>query len=168
VLSVIEAISEQTNSLALNAAIEAARAGEHGRGFAVVADEVRNLSGRTKGATIEIKDIIEILQNRSKEVVNYMTKGCSMVAEGVERSSSAGETLSSIAIKVSEIDYFTANIATAAQKQSELSSEVTENVNKTSALTEHTTEGAKQTSQGCQELMTLSENLNQVVQQFKF
>jgi len=168
VLSVIEAISEQTNLLALNAAIEAARAGEHGRGFAVVADEVRNLSGRTKGATLEIKEIIETLQNRSKEAVDYMEKGCRMAAEGVEKSASAGEALGSIATKVSEIDNLTAMIAMAAQKQSVLSGEVTENVGKINDLTEHTTEGAKQTSQGCQELMALSKKLDKVVQQFRF
>jgi len=66
ILKMVEEFSDQTNLLALNAAIEAARAGDAGRGFAVVADEVRSLSVKVSGATKEISDFI----NKMNELVN--------------------------------------------------------------------------------------------------
>ncbi len=63
VTEAINEISDQTNLLALNATIEAARAGEAGKGFAVVANEIKELAKQTSGATHEIKQHIDSIQN---------------------------------------------------------------------------------------------------------
>ncbi|RKD25302.1 Methyl-accepting chemotaxis protein (MCP) signalling domain-containing protein [Caminicella sporogenes DSM 14501] len=68
ILQYIKNISDQTNMLGLNASIEAARAGEHGRGFSVVAEEIRKLSDQTKNAIVDIKNILENIQNSVEQM----------------------------------------------------------------------------------------------------
>ena len=58
ILNKINNITKQTNLLALNASIEAARAGDAGRGFSVVANEIRKLADQSQGASFEIGNII--------------------------------------------------------------------------------------------------------------
>ena len=66
-ISVIDQIAFQTNILSLNAAVEAATAGEAGKGFAVVAQEVRNLATRSAEAAKEIKDLVELATQKTKD-----------------------------------------------------------------------------------------------------
>ncbi|MDP6978729.1 MAG: methyl-accepting chemotaxis protein [Myxococcota bacterium] len=70
VVSLIRDIAEQTNLLALNATIEAASAGAAGRGFAVVASEVKSLAGQTGGATNDIAEQVDGIQDVTNQVVD--------------------------------------------------------------------------------------------------
>jgi len=93
IVNTIHSIADQTNLLALNAAIEAARAGDQGRGFAVVADEVRQLAGRTSRSTQEISEMIQLIQNETRQAIVSMDNTRNNAVKGVDLADQAGSAI---------------------------------------------------------------------------
>jgi methyl-accepting chemotaxis protein len=167
ILNVITSIAEQTNLLALNAAIEAARAGEQGRGFAVVADEVRALASKTADATKEIREVLARLKTAAESSVNTMDGAISKASDNEKYAQDTGNVLKSIQEKIVSINRMNTHIASATEQQSQVATEVGNNVVEMNASFEQTLTILSEVQGVSQGLLGLADELKQSTSQFK-
>ncbi|MCH4293000.1 methyl-accepting chemotaxis protein [Shewanella sp. 3B26] len=167
ILNVITSIAEQTNLLALNAAIEAARAGEQGRGFAVVADEVRALASKTADATKEIREVLSRLKSAAESSVSTMTVAMSKSSENEEHAQKTGQALKTIQEQIVSINAMNTHIAKATDEQSQVASQVVDNVVDMNASFEQTLIILNQVHQVSSGLSDFAEELQSATSQFK-
>lgn len=167
VVNVIRGIAEQTNLLALNAAIEAARAGEQGRGFAVVADEVRALASRTQASTEEIQEMIGGLQASAGQAFSIMKQGKHSAEIAVNQANLAWESLENINSSIGLMADMNTQIAAAAEQQSAVSGEISENANKLSIFTQDSSGLSDQVKEAAQNMAAMATDLNSKLSSFK-
>jgi len=166
VMEVIKSIAEQTNLLALNAAIEAARAGEAGRGFAVVADEVRALASRTQKSALEIDHMVQNLQNMATEAVDTMNNSKSLANTNVHQARLTGESIESIVNHIGVINDMNIQIASAAEEQSAVIEQLSDNVFRINEVSLETTQASGSIATTSDNLAKLSINLHEDLQAY--
>lgn len=167
IIGVIDDIADQTNLLALNAAIEAARAGAQGRGFAVVADEVRKLAERTVGATKEIAQTIQGVQQGTRTAVSAMDTAAQDVELGVTATDEAGKSLREIIDLADRVGEMVMHIATAAAEQLNATEEVKHNTEQIADIAAATANGAQEATKAMEDLARLAADIQNQVGQFR-
>jgi methyl-accepting chemotaxis protein len=117
IISTVQDLADQSNLLAVNASIEAARAGEQGKGFAVVAQEIKSLADQSRGATDQVRAILEETRKWVSAVVMATEQGNRAVSAGVAQSGVASESIGTLARAVSHAAEAASVIDTSVQQQ---------------------------------------------------
>ena len=166
VVKIIKDITTQTNLLALNAAIEAAHAGEFGRGFSVVADQVRVLAEQTESSTMEIQSMIKELRNSTQAAVEIMAHSQEQALLSVDKAQQAGSTIDEIVSAVSTITMMNEQIASAAEEQNVVTSEITGNAEVINNIAEEAEAGGYEVLKSNKKLIEISDKLASVIKQY--
>jgi twitching motility protein PilJ len=126
----------------------------------VVADEVRKLAEHSRNATKDIAALIKAIQAETNDAVIVMEEGTKEVEIGAKLADQAGRALDAISTVVRQSAELVQELSLASKQQVR----GTEGV---SNITRQTSQGARQTARTVEQLVHMSEQLNEALSQFR-
>ena len=166
IVNVIKEVADQTNLLALNAAIEAARAGETGRGFAVVADEVRKLAERSAASAQEITTMVSTIQERSRNMSQWMENTVVQMHDGLNMAESAGQSVCEIDAEAKKVTSVIDNVSLALREQATASHDLSNRVENIVQMVEENSTAVGRVAEAAHDLDKMADALVGSVSRF--
>lgn len=160
IINVITRIAEQTRLLALNATIEAANAGNAGKGFTVIAKEINDLAQKSAASAENITHKLKAIKNGSYEAAAAMTEVTAIINQIRSLSESTASGMEEQSVTTDAISKQVAESAHGSQG-------ITQGVAEMAAIAEQSSKSAEDVHNAANGLAELSENLQNLVNQFK-
>lgn len=163
IIATVDDIAGQTNLLALNAAIEASRAGEYGRGFAVVAQEIRSLAEQSRGATVQVRQLLGEIQRATTTAVMTTEEGTKQAAIGARQVAEAGDTIRLLSETASDAAQAAAQIVASVGQQAAGMGQIRQAMRDIQSATQQNLSATQQTERAAQDLSRIGLSLMELV-----
>lgn len=167
VMTIINAIADQTKLIAFNAALEAASAGESGRRFGVVAAEIRRLADSVTDSTSEIESKVNEIQDSISRLVITSEKGASGIVEGMTATTHTAERLGELVEAASKTASAAQQISLSTQQQKTAANQVVIALREIVGTTHHTAQSMAQLSEVSRNMAKLSSDMDALVHRFR-
>lgn len=167
IINTVNDLAEQSNLLAVNAAIEAAKAGDQGKSFGVVAQEIRILAEQSKAATVQVRAILNDIQNSTSAAVMATEQGSKAVSKGVSQSLQTGESIKSLTLSINDVAQAAKQIAISSQQQLVGVDQVTIAMTNINEATSQHVEHIKQIQEAVVAMNAVGSTLKQLINRYK-
>ncbi|HSO13645.1 MAG TPA: methyl-accepting chemotaxis protein [Anaerolineales bacterium] len=167
IITTVNEIATQSNMLALNASVEASRAGEYGKGFAAVAGEVRSLAEQSRQSTVQVRTILQDVQNAINAAVMATEEGTKVVDTGVKLAAQTGEAISQLASAIQQSAQTAAQVMAGGRQQASGVEQVAVAMRNINQVTQQSLASSRQVEKAAQDLNAMSGKLGDLVKQYQ-
>ncbi|AGB40983.1 methyl-accepting chemotaxis protein [Halobacteroides halobius DSM 5150] len=167
VIETIDDIAEETNILALNAAIEAARSDKEGQGFAVVAEEIRKLANDVKKSTLNIEELINKLQVKTKKAVKNSNQNYKLIKKGTTSTLETVDDFNQIKENIEEITQQMLDVKSVTGEEVDKLERIVDNTKTINEIIQGLSSSAKNTAISSNRLKDFAQNLDNKVEEFR-
>lgn len=167
IINAVNDLANESNLLSVNASIEAAKAGEYGKGFGVVAQEVKSLSDQSRQATVQVKAILNDIQNATSAAVMATERGAKAVDNGEDLAKKSGKAITMLATNVEESSRSAMQIAASSQQQLAGMDQLAQAMDSIKSASMQNSDGARQLETAITQLNDLGQQLKDLSGRFK-
>lgn len=167
VVALINQIAIQTNLLAINAGLEAVRTDRESSALGFVVEDISELAARCAETTQEIEQIVDSIQQETREVVKAMEMGTTKVVEGTSLSEDAKISLNQILNISRQVNELVQSIGGGMISQVEISQALSYSIKEISQGSEILSNELSKISHTLQQTMQASQELQADIRNFK-